>query len=51
MKIIITKHIDIKGKEYTKHRLDYKDEKNLPEAIKIMPDYKCWDSNKHVLLK
>ncbi len=37
--------------EHTIYRLYYKDEKNLQEAIKMMPDYKCWDSERHVLLK
>jgi hypothetical protein len=38
-------------REYEIHTLEYFKDENLSEAIKMMPDYKCWDSKRKVLIK
>lgn len=38
-------------REYEIHTLEYFKDENLSEAIKMMPDYECWNSKGKVLIK
>jgi len=37
--------------EYHHKKIYYTDDEDFQKAIKEMPDYKCWDSEKKVLIK
>ena len=38
-------------REYEILTIEYLKDENLPEAVKMMPDYQCWDSDKKRLSK
>jgi hypothetical protein len=37
--------------EYFIKKISYKNVEGMIEALKLMPDYECWDTNKQVFLK